>query len=85
MIFEGHGKFRGDVRADQDGLASAHGQGEDVGGVVEGEGFVDGFEFVGFNSLIQAAKARARGYRTNRNLITMAYLIAGNLNYGLPT
>lgn len=39
----------------------------------------------GFNSLIQAAKARARGYRTNRNLITMAYLIAGNLNYGLPT
>jgi len=39
----------------------------------------------GFNSLIQAAKARARGYRTNRNLITMAYLIAGNLDYGLPT
>jgi len=34
----------------------------------------------GFNSLIQAAKARARGYRTNRNLITMAYLIAGNLD-----
>ena len=39
----------------------------------------------GFNSLIQAAKARARGYRTNRNLITMAYLIAGKLDYGLPT
>jgi transposase len=39
----------------------------------------------GFNSLIQAAKARARGYRTNRNLITMAYLIAGNLNCDLPT
>ena len=39
----------------------------------------------GFNSLIQAAKARARGYRTNRNLITMAYLIAGQLKYNLPT
>lgn len=39
----------------------------------------------GFNSLIQAAKARARGYRTNRNLITMAYLIAGKLEYHLPT
>jgi len=39
----------------------------------------------GINSLIQAAKARARGYRTNRNLITMAYLIAGKLEYGLPT
>ena len=38
----------------------------------------------GFNSLIQAAKARARGYRTNRNLITMAYLIAGKLDYNLP-
>jgi transposase len=33
----------------------------------------------GINSLIQAAKARARGYRTADNLITMAYLIAGKL------
>ena len=39
----------------------------------------------GINSLIQAAKARARGYRTNRNLIAMIYLIGGNLNFGLPT
>ena len=39
----------------------------------------------GINSLIQAAKARARGYRTKRNLITMIYLIAGKLNFGLPT
>jgi len=39
----------------------------------------------GYNSLIQAAKARARGYRTNRNLITMAYLIAGQLKFNLPT
>lgn len=28
---------------------------------------------------IQAAKAKARGYRSSRNLITMAYLIAGRL------
>jgi transposase len=33
----------------------------------------------GINSLIQAAKAKARGYRSTRNLITMAYLIAGRL------
>lgn len=39
----------------------------------------------GINSLIQAAKARARGYRTNKNLIAMIYLIGGNLNFGLPT
>lgn len=39
----------------------------------------------GINSLIQAAKARARGYRTARNLITMAYLIAGKLSLRLPT
>ncbi|MBI5955672.1 MAG: transposase, partial [Chloroflexi bacterium] len=39
----------------------------------------------GINSLIQAAKARARGYRTNRNIITVAYLIAGKLDFGLPT
>jgi transposase len=34
----------------------------------------------GINSLIQAAKAKARGYRTTRNLITVVYLIAGKLN-----
>jgi transposase len=33
----------------------------------------------GINSLIQAAKARARGYRTIDSLITIAYLVAGNL------
>lgn len=33
------------------------------------------------NGLIQAAKARARGYRKTRNLITIAYLIAGNLTH----
>ena len=39
----------------------------------------------GINSLIQAAKARARGYRTTKNLIAMIYLIGGKLNLGLPT
>jgi len=39
----------------------------------------------GINSLIQAAKARARGYRSKRNLITMIYLIAGKLEFNLPT
>ena len=39
----------------------------------------------GINSLIQAAKARARGYRTSKNLISMIYLIAGKLNFSLPT
>lgn len=37
------------------------------------------------NSLVQAAKARARGYRTSKNLITMIYLIAGKFNFNLPT
>lgn len=32
------------------------------------------------NSLVQAAKRRARGYRTKRNLIAMTYLIAGKLD-----
>ena len=39
----------------------------------------------GINSLIQAAKARARGFRSLKNLITMVYLIAGNLQLRLPT
>jgi transposase len=37
----------------------------------------------GTNSLLQAAKARARGYRTKTKMITIAYLIAGQLP--LPT
>ena len=39
----------------------------------------------GINSLVQAAKAKARGYRTNRNLCAMIYLIAGKLQLQLPT
>lgn len=38
----------------------------------------------GLNSLIQAAKAKARGYRTTRNLIVMTYLIGGKLDFPLP-
>jgi transposase len=33
------------------------------------------------NGLIQTAKARARGYRTTRNFISMAYLVAGKLRH----
>jgi transposase len=33
----------------------------------------------GLNSLVQAAKARARGYRTSKNLKIMIYLIAGKI------
>lgn len=35
----------------------------------------------GVNSLIQSAKARARGYRNPQNMISMAYLIAGKLKF----
>jgi len=38
----------------------------------------------GLNSLIQAAKAKARGYRSTRNLIVMTYLIGGKLDFPLP-
>lgn len=39
----------------------------------------------GIKSLLQSAKAQARGYRSDLNFITMAYLIAGKLDLGLPT
>ena len=39
----------------------------------------------GINSLVQAVKARARGYRTVRCLANMTYLIAGRLDLRLPT
>ena len=40
----------------------------------------------GINSIVQAAKAKARGYRSIRNLIAMAFLLAGKLNFDpLPT
>lgn len=39
----------------------------------------------GLNSLIQAARSRARGYRSNRNFIAIAYLIGAKLEFDLPT
>jgi transposase len=38
----------------------------------------------GINSLVQAAKARARGYRSARKMKTMIYLIASKLDFHLP-
>jgi transposase len=39
----------------------------------------------GINSMVQAAKARARGYHSACNLTTMIYLLAGKLKFDLPT
>ncbi len=42
----------------------------------------------GLNSLVQAAKAKARGYKTFRNFSTIIYLLTGKLDFGkvgLPT
>ncbi len=39
----------------------------------------------GINSLVQAAKAKARGYRSSRNLKAIIYLVAGKLQTALPT
>jgi transposase len=39
----------------------------------------------GINSLVQAAKAKARGYRSIRNLKAMVYILAGKLDLRLPT
>ena len=39
----------------------------------------------GINSLVQAAKAKARGYRSTRNLKAIIYMIAGELDLRLPT
>jgi transposase len=37
------------------------------------------------NSRIQAARSKAKGYRNPNNFITVIYLIAGKLNFQLPT
>jgi len=39
----------------------------------------------GINSLVQAAKAKARGYRNSKTLKTVTYMIAGKLDLKLPT
>ena len=40
--------------------------------------------FEGFNSLIQSAKAKARGYRTHKHFISMAYRSWVNWILGYP-
>lgn len=37
----------------------------------------------GVNSLFQAAKRKARGYRSDKNIVAMVYLLAGKLNFAL--
>lgn len=37
----------------------------------------------GLNSLIQAAKAKSRGFRTFRNFRVIAFLLTGKLNFGI--
>ena len=39
----------------------------------------------GLNSLLQAAKRKARGYRLHRTFMTLAYLIAGKLDLRVPS
>jgi transposase len=39
----------------------------------------------GINSLVQAAKTKARGYRSLRNLIAITYMIAGKIDLKLAT
>ena len=39
----------------------------------------------GINSLIQALKVNARGYRNDENFLTMIYLRQGQLKFDLPT
>ena len=39
----------------------------------------------GLNSMIQALKANARGYRNDENFMTMIYLRHGQLKFNLPT
>ena len=39
----------------------------------------------GTNSLIQAAKDSARGFRSTKNFITTIYLRTGKLEFNLPT
>ncbi len=38
----------------------------------------------GVNSLVQAAKSRARGYRNVHRFISMVYLLAGKLEFRIP-
>ena len=46
---------------------------------------IDNGVLEGLNSLIQAAKDSARGFRSTRNFITTIYLRLGKLHFDLPT
>lgn len=43
-------------------------------------GFIEGM-----NGLIQAAKSKARGYRSDKYFIAIAYLLGAKLEFNLPT
>ncbi|GAB0057330.1 hypothetical protein SIID45300_01655 [Candidatus Magnetaquicoccaceae bacterium FCR-1] len=74
LLFATKGKDKETIKNHWDGVLNGFHSGLTTG-LVEG-----------FNSLLlQAAKARARGYRSDANFITMAYLIGGKLNFTLPT
>jgi hypothetical protein len=61
MVFKSHGEFGGNDGPDENGLASAHGQGEDVAGVVKRQGFVDGLELVTLNEFAAFADFLPQG------------------------
>ena len=43
-------------------------------------------EFIeGMNSRIRAAKSKARGYRSDKGFITIAYLLGAKLEFNSPT
>ena len=56
-VFERHGEFGGDDGAHEDGLARAHGQRQDIAGIVEREGFAQGLQPVFFNKRIVGFQA----------------------------
>jgi len=53
---------------------------------IKGTGMVCSTGFIeGINGLIQAAKNKARGYRSDKKFITIAYLLGTKLEFHLPT
>lgn len=63
-------KLANTIKAHWQGVVAAFGEARLHNGYVEA-----------VNSLVQAAKARARGYGTSRHFIAMCYLIAGKLKH----
>ena len=71
---------------------SAWGRSRMTGRVISNDGILAWFDsrianglIEGINSLVQAAKAKARGYRNRDTLKAITYLIAGKLDLRLPT